>query len=115
MSGGASATFSYDGIGRQRAKTVLSTSTTLLYDGDDLLQERSGPTSIVNLLTGLSVDETFLRTEEGATSTLVVDVLGSSLAPTDASGAVQASYTYEPFGATTLSGREGALGCLLGR
>jgi hypothetical protein len=58
LSGGATASFQYDGIGRRRAKTVESL-TTNFYDGLNLVQEQaSGGTPTANLITGVDVDET---------------------------------------------------------
>ena len=57
-----------------------------------------------NLLTGLRVDETFMRTDAVGTSTFVNDALDSTLELADTSGTLQTHYTYEPFGATTVSG-----------
>ncbi len=57
-----------------------------------------------NLLTGLGVDETFSRTDASGARHLLTDALGSTLALTDGTGAVQTSYSYEPYGKTTVSG-----------
>ncbi len=68
------------------------------------MQELSGGTPSANLLTG-GVDEIFSRTDTTlGTRHFVTDALGSTLALTDNSGAVQVSYTYDPYGATTASG-----------
>jgi RHS repeat-associated protein len=108
LSGGVDATFGYDAIGRRRSKTVGS-STTFLYDGMNLVQElTSGGSPIANLLSGLIVDETFLRTDQNGTSALLTDVLGSTLALADASGDVQTSYSFDPFGATSVMGASSA-------
>jgi RHS repeat-associated protein len=105
LSGGTSASFQYDGFGRRRGKTVSGTTTNFLYDGWNFVQEQSGGgTPTANLLTGLGIDETFTRTDASGTSTLLVDVLGSTVAIADASGTVQTSYTYEPFGEVSVSG-----------
>jgi RHS repeat-associated protein len=104
VSGAASASFLYDAIGRRREKTVSATTAKFLYDGSNLVQELSGTTPITNLLTGLSVDEIFAREMGSGTTTPLVDALGSSLAMTNSSGILATSYTYEPFGATTMSG-----------
>jgi RHS repeat-associated protein len=105
LSGGASASFAYDGIGRRRGKTISSATTNFLCDGVDAVQElSSGGTPTANLVTGLGIDETFTRADGGGTSTLLTDALGSTIALTNASGTVQTSYTYEPFGATSVSG-----------
>lgn len=103
LSGGASASFAYDGFGRRRSKAVSGASTSFLYDGWNLVQELTGSTPTANLLTG-GIDEFFTRTDGGGTSTLLVDALQSTLAVADASGTVQTQYAFEPFGATTTSG-----------
>jgi RHS repeat-associated protein len=105
LSGGASASFAYDGIGRRRGKTVNGTTTNFFYDGLNLVQElTSGGTPTANLLTGLGIDETFTRTDASGVRTLLIDALDSTLALADAAGVVQTTYTYDPFGATTASG-----------
>jgi RHS repeat-associated protein len=56
------------------------------------------------MLTGPGVDERHSCSCSGAGSTLLADGLGSALALTDPSGAVQTQYTYDAFGKTTSSG-----------
>jgi RHS repeat-associated protein len=76
-----------------------------VHDGLTLVQELTGGgTPTANLLTGLGLDETFARTDGSVTSTLLADAQGSTLALANGAGAVQTRYTFEPFGATTLSG-----------
>jgi RHS repeat-associated protein len=101
-----SASFAYDGLGRRLSKTVGGTTTKFLYDGANVIQEQnSSNTATANLLTGLGIDQTFSRSVVGgATSSLLTDALGSTIALADANGAVQTSYTYDPFGAVTVSG-----------
>jgi len=100
---GSTASFLYDPFGRRVNKTVLGTSTSFLYDGVNLVQEISGVTPIANLLTG-GLDENFSRTDSSGTSSFLRDALGSTLALTDSSGVSQTSYTYDPFGTSTVSG-----------
>jgi RHS repeat-associated protein len=105
LSGGTSASFQYDPLGRRRGKTVNGATTNFLYDGLNLVQELAGGgTPTANLLTGLGVDETFARTDGGGTSTFMVDAMGSTLGLATPSGTVPTQYTFEPFGATTQSG-----------
>ena len=105
LSGGASASFQYDALGRRRGKTVSGTTTNVVHDGLTLVQELTGGgTPTANLLTGLGLDETFAETDGSGTSTLLTDALGSTLALANGAGTVQTQYTFEPFGATTLSG-----------
>jgi RHS repeat-associated protein len=102
--GGITASFAYDGVGRRISKTVNSVTTDFLYDGLNPIQEWSGGSPVATLLTGLGLDEVISRTESGSRSTFLTDALGSTVALTDGTGAVQTEYTYEPFGAVTVTG-----------
>ncbi len=104
LSGGATASFQYDPLGRRTSKTINSTQTGFLYDGLNPVQELSASTPTANLLTGLAMDEYLTRTDSTATSMYLTEALGSTVALTDSSGTVQAGYTYEPFGATSVTG-----------
>src|SRR5882724_11979770 len=90
----------YDAAGR-RTKNVAGTS--FLYDGANAAQELSGTTVTANLLSG-GVDEVFSRTDGSGTFTPLKDALGSTVALVDASGNMQTTYSYDPFGNTTASG-----------
>ncbi|WP_427308981.1 RHS repeat-associated core domain-containing protein [Cupriavidus sp. H39] len=105
LSGGATASFTYDGLGRRSAKTVGGSATSFAYDGLNVVQELAGGTPTANLLTGLGIDETFTRTDSTqGTRNFVSDALGSTLALTDSAGVIKTSYAYEPYGAVTASG-----------
>jgi RHS repeat-associated protein len=104
LSGVVSASFQYDGLGRRRAKTIASVSTGFLYDGLNAVQELTSGSPSANIVAGLGLDEWFARTDGGGTSYFLGDALGSTMALADGGGAVQTSYTYEPFGEFTTSG-----------
>jgi RHS repeat-associated protein len=104
LSGGVSASFQYDALGRRRAKTVSGASTSFLYDGLNTVQELVSGSPSANILPGLGIDEWLTRTDSAGTRYLLTDVLGSTLALSNGSGVVQTEYTYEPFGKTTVSG-----------
>ena len=108
ISGGVAATFAYDPFGRRTRKTISAQTTDYLYDWDNPVQELSGGAVLANLLTGLGIDEYFTRTDGSGRRSLLGDALGSILALTDDAGVVQTSYTYEPFGATTVTGQSNA-------
>ncbi len=109
LGGDVSASFQYDSFDRRRSKTIDGTTTKFLYDDENPVQELTiGDTPIANLLTGRSIDERFTRTDADGTYALLVDALGSAMALSDASGAVQTQYTFEPFGTTTASGASNA-------
>ena len=100
------ASFVYDGVGRREKKTVNGSLTEFLMDGYNVVQETSGATVLANVLTGLGIDEYFSRSDVPSATIghFLGDALGSALALTDPTGAVQTEYTYEPFGRTTLTG-----------
>jgi RHS repeat-associated protein len=107
ISGGVSASFGYDAMGRRRAKTIGGASTQFLYDGLNPVQELASGTPTANLMTGFRLDEYFMRTDASGARNVLTDAQGSSVALTDGSGIVQAEYTYEAFGKTTTSGAPG--------
>jgi RHS repeat-associated protein len=104
LGGGASATFGYDALGRRRSKSFGGLTTVYLYDGFDVVQEQIGGSPSANYLLGLGIDERFSRSDGTGTTHYLADALGSTLALANGSGSVAASYTYEPYGATTQSG-----------
>jgi RHS repeat-associated protein len=101
---GTTASFQYDPLGRRTRKIINGTTTDFLYDGLNPVQELSGGSPVANLLTGLGIDEYFTRTDSAGTRALLTDALGSTVALTDPAATVQDQYTYEPFGAATVSG-----------
>jgi len=104
LSGGSTGSFVYDALGRRESKTINGTSINFLYDGLNLEQELSGTTPTVNYLTGAGIDEVFSRTDSTGSYAYLTDNLGSTLALTSSAGAIQTSYTYEPYGNTTATG-----------
>ena len=104
IAGGSSGSFVYDALGRRESKTIGGTATNFLYDGLNMEQELSGTTPTANYLTGANIDEVFSRTTSSGTQSYLTDNLGSTLALTSSAGAIQTSYSYEPYGNTTASG-----------
>jgi len=94
-------TFAYDGFGR---RTQNANGTAFLYDGVNQVQELSGSAVTANLLTGLGVDEILTRTDSAGERSFLTDALGSSVALTDLTGAIQTRYVYQPFGNSTANG-----------
>jgi RHS repeat-associated protein len=101
---GLTGSFLYDTFGNRTSRTVNGSTTTFLYDGANIVQELSGGAPIANLITGLTLDERFTRTESTATRHFLTDAIGDTIALSDSGGALQTQYTYEPFGAVTASG-----------
>jgi RHS repeat-associated protein len=102
-SSAVSARFVYP-LGRRMSKTIGGIASQFLYDGWNPVQELQNGSPSANLLTGLGIDEYFRRTDSAGSRDFLTDVLGSTLALSDATGTAQTTYTYEPFGNTTASG-----------
>ena len=96
------AVFSYDPLGRRVSKTIMSTTTNFLYDGAKAVQE-FGTNPTANLLTG-GVDERFTRASATETDNYLTDALSSTLGLTDATGATEVQYSYDPYGAMSIAG-----------
>lgn len=110
IAGPVDASFVYDAFGRRAAKTLSGVTTEFLYDGLNPVQELNGnipPTPTAELLTGLEIDEYFTSTDTSGTMNFLADALGSAMALTDSGGSINTSYTYEPFGKTTVTGSNG--------
>jgi RHS repeat-associated protein len=110
ISGGITASFTYDSFDRRTSKTVGSTTTGFVYDGQTFVQELAGTTNaaavLYNLVAGSGVDEQLLRmpADGAAVYNILADALGSTVEITDQTGASQATFTYDPYGNTTQSG-----------
>jgi RHS repeat-associated protein len=104
IAGGSVASFQYDAQGRRTSKTIESAQTAFLYDGWTPVQELNGSSVAASLLAGVGIDEYLTRTDTNGTSYFLADALGSTVALSDGAGAVATSYTYSPFGETSLSG-----------
>jgi RHS repeat-associated protein len=101
---GVTGSFAYDAEGRRTLATVNATATGFLYSGLTPVQELSGTTPTANLLTGLGIDEYLARDTGTGARSYLPDALGSTVALTTPAGAVETSYTYEPFGTETTTG-----------
>ncbi len=104
------AAYEYDAFGRRAQNTINGLMTQYLYDGLNPVEEFDGaspPNATARMLTGLNIDEYFERTDSSGTLSYLTDMLGSTMALADSSGALDTNYTYEPFGATTVNGSSG--------
>ena len=104
IAGGSAASFQYDAQGRRTSKIVNAAQTGFLYDGWTPVQELNGSSVVANLLAGVGIDEYLTRTDANGPSHFLADALGSTVALSDATGALPTSYTYTPFGETSRSG-----------
>jgi RHS repeat-associated protein len=102
VSGGVSASFTYDALGRRISKTITGVTTQFQYDGNDIVQE-SGASGVATYLRSLNIDEPFVR-QSSSNEYYHTDALGSVLALTGQTGSAQTTYSYEAFGKTTITG-----------
>jgi len=108
LTGPVNASFAYDGLARRRSKMVSGSTTQFLNDRLNPVQELVGGSPTANLLTGLGIDQFFMRSDAVGARNFLSDALGSTLALSDAAGAVQTEYSYEPFGGLTVTGQSTA-------
>jgi len=107
IAGANTASFVYDAFGRRVSKNINGSVTQFVYDHLNPVEELDGasPANVTaNLLTGLNIDEYFTRADSNGAMNFLTDALGSTLALADSSGAINTSYTYEPFGNTSIGG-----------
>ncbi|HAM50579.1 MAG TPA: hypothetical protein DCP92_07725 [Nitrospiraceae bacterium] len=99
------ASFEYDALGRRIQKTINGLTIQYVYDGVDIIQEIENGQVTANYVRTLSIDEPLARIKsDGTVRYYQRDALGSVIALTDGTGAVQTTYTYDPFGNVTVTG-----------
>jgi RHS repeat-associated protein len=105
ISGANNASFVYDAFARRMNKTINGTVTQFLYGRLNPVQELDGANAVTaNLLTGLGIDKYFARTDSSGTTAFLTDALGSTVGLVGSGGSIDTGYTYQPFGATTVTG-----------
>ena len=98
-----SASFVYDALGRRTSKIINGITIDYQYDGNDIVAEIGGSVVSATYLRSLNIDEPFVR-QSSNNEYYHTDALGSVLALTDQTGAMQTNYRYDPFGNTTMTG-----------
>jgi len=95
-----SASYTYDPFGRRTAKTVDGTTTVYLHDGNRVIMEYDGASGemLRRYVHGLSLDELVCMVTSFSRYYYHLDSLGSVIALSDDSGAVEERYAYSPFG-----------------
>jgi RHS repeat-associated protein len=101
LPGGQTVGYSYDAMGRRASRTAAGQTTSFLYDGEDVVLDRSGNAVTADYLNGPGIDNK-LRQSSASSGTLyfLQDHLGSTASLTNASGGVVESQQYEAFGAS---------------
>ena len=95
------ASFVYDGQGRRVQKTAGSVTTTYIYDGEDIVEERLSTSDKYRYVHDPGIDQPLARVD-ATTGTVaayyLADHLGSIVQETDATGAVSLTREYDPWG-----------------
>lgn len=96
---GTTASYTYDAFNRRVSKTVNGTTIYYIYDGDDIIEERSSAGALnADWVHGDEIDEPLTMTRGGTTYYYTRDALGSVRELTNSAGAVQETYTYNSYG-----------------
>jgi RHS repeat-associated protein len=100
LANGQTVSYGYDAAGRLASRTAGGRTTRYLYDGLSIVLDLADHGN-VDYLNGLGIDDKLRQTSGADTHYFLHDHLGSTLALTDASGAVVEHQQYEPYGATS--------------
>lgn len=106
---GQTTTFVYDFAGNLITQTITGSSTTLtkgfvLDDLTNLAYEAASDGTSYSVLSGRSIDSHMAVVQStGPVQYALSDAINSTVATTDEAGAIQSSFSYEPFGQTTTS------------
>ena len=85
----------YDAMGRRLNQTASGATTTFVYDGAEVVLDRSGDGAAVDYVNGIVIDE---KLEQAGALYFLQDHLASTLAITDGEGNTAEHLQYEPFG-----------------
>ncbi len=106
------ATYKYDFKGRRVAKAVGATTTTFVYDGDQIIQEYRNGYRWKTYYYGTGIDELIRMIGDNLGEpglTYYYDGLGSVIALADYMGNVLEKYSYDVFGKPTIRNSQGAI------
>lgn len=99
LSDGQTVSYTYDARGRRTSRTAGSTTTTFLYDDEDVVLDNVTGSSVVDYLNGPGTDDK-LRQSSAASGSLyfLPDHLGSTTTLTDNGGGVTERLRYDAYG-----------------
>ena len=96
--------YSYDALGRRASRAANGLTTNFLYDGDDVVIDKSSDGSATDYLNGSRIDEKLRQTDGGAgTFYFIQDRLQSTAALADSNGSVIERFQYEAYGDSAAS------------
>ncbi|MDD2710288.1 MAG: hypothetical protein PHV34_20080 [Verrucomicrobiae bacterium] len=100
---GTTATYQRDALGRRISKTVNGVTTTYIYAGDNLIEERNADGTVkAQYIYEAGIDRPVKAIIGGVDYYFSQDILGNVIALTDASGALVEQYWYDIYGKPTI-------------
>lgn len=93
--------YGYDAVGRRGTRTADGITTTFLYDGVDVVLDRSSDQTAISYLNSAEVDHKLRQSTNTGPIYFLQDHLGSTAALIDTAGGVVERSQYEPFGKST--------------
>lgn len=111
VDGGATAAYTYDAFHRRISKTTPEGSTTYIYDGNKILEERDASNQLAAsyIYGAMGADDVVRMRRGGEDYFFHADRMGSVMAVTDAAGDVVERYSYDPFGHPAIYNAMGAV------
>jgi RHS repeat-associated protein len=92
------ARYDYNAAGQRVQKTIGTTTVSYLYDGDDIIEERTSPSETARYVYGPVVDRPLAVVRDQSVHYFVADHLGSVRRETDSAGQPTLSREYDPYG-----------------
>jgi RHS repeat-associated protein len=102
--------FAYDPLNRCVVRTINGVPTFFYFDGRKLIEERdSADVQIARYVNGAQMDEILSRITASGSIRCHYDAIGNVIALTDDRGVVREKYSYDVFGAPTITDSNGAV------
>jgi RHS repeat-associated protein len=103
VNGGTTAIYTYDALGRRIRKITGADTTNYFFDGQRVIEERSGSDSLkASYVWGRWIDDIVSMRRSGQNYFYHTNNLGSVVSVTNSSGAVVERYEYDAFGKVTV-------------
>lgn len=93
--------YGYDALGRKSSRATNGTTTSFLYDKNDVVLDRSSDSTTMDYLNGAAMDEKLRMTAPAGFIYFALDHLGSAGALLDSAGGIVERLHYEPLGGST--------------
>ena len=95
--------YAYDALGRRSSRTTSNQTTSFIYDGQDVVQDRTDSTVQADYINGLGIDDKLKISNTNGSLYFLKDHLGSTQGLSGISGNVAEWQRYEAFGNSSIS------------